>query len=256
MGSKCLSVLCENLRYSAPVLASELLLSLEKAANSKRAIELERYFKTGVGEYAHGDIFLGITVPTTRKLARDYFDLTLPELRKLMKSQFHEARFSALVILVHKFKRANSHEEQEQIFDFYMAELRKGRINNWDLVDVSAPTIGAHLLDMRGARTFLQSMAEDENLWIRRSSILFTFASLKIGDRKPTLSICTKLLGDDHDLIHKAVGWALREVGKQSPTELRAYLERNGRKMSRTTLRYAIEKFSISERKQWLERTR
>ena len=236
--------------------AEDFLSALQEEASPRKARELQRFFKTGFGEYAHGDIFLGITVPTTRKLARDYFDLTLPELRKLMKSQFHEARFSALVILVHKFKRANSHEEQEQIFDFYMAELRKGRINNWDLVDVSAPTIGAHLLDMRGARTFLQSMAEDENLWIRRTSILFTFASLKIGDRKPTLTICTKLLSDDHDLIHKAVGWALREAGKQSPSELRAYLEKYGRKMSRTTLRYAIEKFPIDERKQWLERTR
>ena len=236
--------------------AEDFLSALQEQASPRKARELQRFFKTGFGEYAHGDIFLGITVPTTRKLARDYFDLTLPELRKLMKSQFHEARFSALVILVHKFKRANSHEEQEQIFDFYMAELRKGRINNWDLVDVSAPTIGAHLLDMRGARTLLQAMAEDENLWIRRTSILFTFASLKIGDRKPTLTICTKLLGDEHDLIHKAVGWALREVGKQSPSELRAYLEKYGRKMSRTTLRYAIEKFPISERKQWLERTR
>lgn len=236
--------------------AEDFLSALQEEASPRKARELQRFFKTGVGEYAHGDIFLGITVPTTRKLARDYFDLTLPELRKLMKSQFHEARFSALVILVQKFKRANSREEQEQIFDFYIAELRKGRINNWDLVDVSAPTIGAHLLDMRGARTFLQSMTEDENLWIRRTSILFTFASLKIGDRKPTLSICTKLLNDDHDLIHKAVGWALREVGKQSPSELRAYLEKYGRKMSRTTVRYAIEKFSINERKQWLEHTR
>ena len=236
--------------------AEDFLSALQEEASPRKARELQRFFKTGVGEYAHGDIFLGITVPTTRKLARDYFNLTLPELRKLMKSQFHEARFSALVILVHKFKRANSHEEQEQIFDFYMAELRKGRINNWDLVDVSAPTIGAHLLDMRGARTYLQSMAEDANLWIRRTSILFTFASLKIGDRKPTLTICTKLLSDDHDLIHKAVGWALREAGKQSPSELRAYLEKYGRKMSRTTLRYAIEKFPIDERKQWLERTR
>ena len=236
--------------------AEDFLSALQEEASPRKARELQRFFKTGVGEYAHGDIFLGITVPTTRKLTRDYFNLTLPELRKLMKSQFHEARFSALVILVHKFKRANSHEEQEQIFDFYMAELRKGRINNWDLVDVSAPTIGAHLLDMRGARTFLLAMAEDANLWIRRTSILFTFASLKIGDRKPTLSICTKLLGDDHDLIHKAVGWALREVGKLSSSELRAYLEKYGRKMSRTTLRYAIEKFPIDERKQWLERTR
>ena len=236
--------------------AEDFLSALQEEASPRKARELQRFFKTGFGEYAHGDIFLGITVPTTRKLARDYFDLTLPELRKLMKSQFHEARFSALVILVHKFKRANSHEEQEQIFDFYMSELRKGRINNWDLVDVSAPTIGAHLLDMRGARTYLQSMAEDANLWIRRTSILFTFASLKIGDRKPTLTICTKLLSDDHDLIHKAVGWALREAGKQSPSELRAYLEKYGRKMSRTTLRYAIEKFPIDERKQWLERTR
>ncbi len=236
--------------------AEDFLSALQEEASPRKARELQRFFKTGVGEYAHGDIFLGITVPTTRKLVRNYFELTLPEVRKLMKSQFHEARFSALVILVHKFKRANSHEEQEQIFDFYMAELRKGRINNWDLVDVSAPTIGAHLLDMRGARTYLQSMAEDANLWIRRTSILFTFASLKIGDRKPTLTICTKLLSDDHDLIHKAVGWALREAGKQSPSELRAYLEKYGRKMSRTTLRYAIEKFPIDERKQWLERTR
>lgn len=236
--------------------AEDFLSALQEEASPRKARELQRFFKTGVGEYAHGDIFLGITVPTTRKLVRNYFELTLPEVRKLMKSQFHEARFSALVILVHKFKRANTHEEQEQIFDFYMAELRKGRINNWDLVDVSAPTIGAHLLDMRGARTYLQSMAEDANLWIRRTSILFTFASLKIGDRKPTLTICTKLLSDDHDLIHKAVGWALREAGKQSPSELRAYLEKYGRKMSRTTLRYAIEKFPIDERKQWLERTR
>lgn len=236
--------------------AEDFLSALQEEASPRKARELQRFFKTGVGEYAHGDIFLGITVPTTRKLVRNYFELTLPEVRKLMKSQFHEARFSALVILVHKFKRANSHEEQEQIFDFYMVELRKGRINNWDLVDVSAPTIGAHLLDMRGARTFLLAMAEDENLWIRRTSILFTFASLKIGDRKPTLTICTKLLSDDHDLIHKAVGWALREAGKQSPSQLRAYLEKYGRKMSRTTLRYAIEKFPIDERKQWLERTR
>ena len=236
--------------------AKGLLRALQESANPRKALELARYFKTGPGEYAAGDIFLGITVPRTRAIARNYRELALSELKKVIKSSFHEARFSALVILVDRFKRADNHAEEKAYFDFYMNELRQGNINNWDLVDVSAPTVGAFLLNAKGARKFLHEMAVDQNLWVRRTSILFTFASLRIGDTKPTTEISTKLLGDEHDLIQKAVGWALREVGKIDPEILRKYLTKYGHKMSRTTLRYAIEKFSAKERKMWLERTR
>ena len=236
--------------------AKGLLQELQERANPRKALELARYFKTGPGEYAAGDVFLGITVPDSRAIARNYRELSLSELKKVIKSPFHEARFSALIILVDKFKRAQNHDEEKAYFDFYINELRRGNINNWDLVDVSAPTVGAFLLSSRGARKFLHEMAIDENLWVRRTSILFTFASLRIGDTKPTIDISTKLLGDEHDLIQKAVGWALREVGKIDQAILRKYLTKYGRKMSRTTLRYAIEKFSAKERKMWLEGTR
>ncbi len=236
--------------------AEELLRALQESASPRKARELARYFKTGPGEYAAGDIFLGITVPSARAIARNYRELSLSELKKVIRSPFHEARFSALIILVAKFKRAQNHAEEKAYFDFYINELRRGNINNWDLVDVSAPTVGAFLLNSKGARKVLHEMARHENLWVRRTSVLFTFASLRIGDTKPTIDISTKLLGDEHDLIQKAVGWALREVGKIDPAILRKYLTKYGHKMSRTTLRYAIEKFSAKERKMWLERTR
>ena len=236
--------------------AEKLLRELREQANPRKARELQRFFKTGAGEYAHGDIFLGITVPTTRSIARNYLDLPISQLRKLTHSPFHEVRFCALVILINKYQRAKDRHEEERYFDFYMAELRKGKINNWDLVDVSAPTLGRFLLTAKGSRTFLREMAKDANMWVRRTSILFTFASMRIGDIRPTLDISTKLLSDEHDLIHKAVGWALREVGKINPAELRAYLASHGKRMSRTTLRYAIEKFTPQERKMWLEQTR
>lgn len=236
--------------------ALELLRELREQANPKKARELQRFFKTSPGEYAEGDLFLGITVPIIRRISRDFFDMSLPELRKLLASPIHEARFCALIILVKKFTQSQTRADEKKYFDFYRAQLNKGRINNWDLVDVSAPTIGQYLLTEKSARQTLKEMTQSKNLWVRRSSILFTFASLRIGDTKPTFAISTRLLSDDHDLMHKAVGWALREAGKIHPTQLRAYLEKHGRQMSRTTLRYAIEKFSASERKNWLEKTR
>jgi 3-methyladenine DNA glycosylase AlkD len=236
--------------------AEGLLGELKEKANPRKALELQRFFKTGPGEYAEGDLFLGITVPTSRTIARRYFDLSFPDLRKLLSSPIHEARFCALIILVKRFTRSQTRAEEEECFAFYMAHLREGRINNWDLVDVSAPTIGQYLLTEKGSRQVLTEMAGSKNLWVRRSSILFTFAALRIGDTKPTFEISTLLLADDQDLMQKAVGWALREAGKISPTQLRQYLEKHGKKMSRTTLRYAIEKFTASERKNWLTQTR
>ena len=236
--------------------AKALLGELREKADPKKARELQRFFKTGPGEYAEGDVFLGITVPVSRKIARQYLDITLPELKKLLSSPIHEARFCALVILVEQFRRLQTQSDEKRYFDFYIEQLKKGRINNWDLVDVSAPTIGQYLLTERGAQGTLKEMTRSKNLWVRRSAILFTFASLRIGDTKPTLNISTQLLSDDHDLIHKAVGWALREAGKIDSAQLRGYLEKHGKNMSRTTLRYAIEKFSAKERKNWLERTR
>lgn len=236
--------------------ANEVLRELREKANPKKAMELQRFFKTGPGEYAEGDIFLGITVPTIRTIARAHQELSLSDLQKLLGSKFHEARFCALVILTNQFKNAKSEREEKQFFDFYMRVLKTGSVNNWDLVDVSAPTLGQYLLVTHGSLDLLQKMARSKDLWIRRTAILFTFASLRIGDYKPTLHISSVLLHDDHDLIHKAVGWALREVGKISPVQLRNYLQKHGKEMPRTTLRYAIEKFSVAERKKWLLATR
>lgn len=236
--------------------AEELLEALGEKASPKKARELQRFFKTGPGEYAEGDLFLGVTVPTSRSISRGYLDMSLPEIKKLLASEIHEARFCALVILVKQFTQSTTMADEKKYFEFYIAQLKKGRINNWDLVDVSAPTIGQYLFTEKGARQTLKEMARSKNLWVRRSSILFTFASLRIGDTKPTFEISTRLISDEHDLIHKAVGWALREAGKINPTELRTYLDKNGKNMSRTTLRYAIEKFSAAERKNWLEKTR
>ncbi|MFZ9926733.1 MAG: DNA alkylation repair protein [Candidatus Nanopelagicaceae bacterium] len=236
--------------------AESVLRELKSRANARKAVELQRFFKTDKGEYAEGDIFLGIAVPEIRKVAREYEALELTELAKLMASPLHEVRFSALVILTSRFKKAKSAAEEKRYYTFYIKVLKKGQINNWDLIDVSAPTIGQYLLNEKGSLTTLRAMANSKVLWIRRAAILFTFASLRIGDTKPTIDIARALLRDNHDLMHKAVGWALREVGKRNPGELLEFLRKHGKVMSRTTLRYAIEKFSAAERKRWLEVTR
>ncbi len=236
--------------------SQDVLRELREQANGLKARELERYFKTGPGEYAEGDVFLGLTVPVIRTIARRYSDISNTELKRLFPSHFHEARFCALVILVNKFNGVTDPKEAARFFNLYLNELRRGRVNNWDLVDVSAPTLGRFLLTKKNSRNILIEMSRHDNLWVRRTAILFTFASLRIGETKPTLDISTKLLEDDHDLIQKAVGWALREVGKISAAQLRSYLKKHGRQMSRTTLRYAIERFSAHERKRWLTTTR
>ncbi len=234
--------------------ANDVLKELRALANPRKAIELQRFFKTGPGDYAEGDIFLGIVVPKTRVIAKKYSDLSLPEIKKLTQSVYHEVRFCGLLILVKQFEMAKNKSDQKRLFDFYVQQLKAGYINNWDLIDVTGVRMGRYLTDQRSSLTFLKKLAKSDDLWEKRMSVIFTFAFQKIGDPYPTLEMADILIKDDHDLIHKAVGWALREVGKMDGPLLRNYLSENLDQMPRTTLRYAIEKFSNAERKKWLSR--
>lgn len=232
--------------------AKDVVSDLKQIANSGKAIGLQRFFKTGPGDYAEGDIFLGIVVPQTRVIAKKYQDLSVPEIKRLTESIYHEVRFCGLLILVAQFEKAKTRATQKRLFDFYIRQLKSGYINNWDLIDVTAVRMGRYLLDEKSYVTTLRRLAKSKNLWERRISIVFTFAFQRVGEMDPTLEIADLLLEDDHDLIHKAVGWALREVGKKDGPLLRNYLRVNVVHMNRTTLRYAIEKFSATERKRWL----
>jgi 3-methyladenine DNA glycosylase AlkD len=232
--------------------AANVVSDLHRLANSRKATDLQRFFKTGPGDYAEGDIFLGIVAPLTRLIAKKYSDLSIVEIKKLTESKYHEIRFCGLLILVAQFEKAKSRSEEKRLFDFYIKQLKAGYINNWDLIDVTGVRMGAYLIDEKTPMPVLRRLAKSDDLWEKRMSIIFTFAFQKIGDMDPTLEIADLLLKDDHDLIHKAVGWALREVGKKDGPMLRNYLKANVAHMPRTTLRYAIEKFSAPERKRWL----
>lgn len=232
--------------------AKDVVSDLKKLANPRKAIDLQRFFKTGPGDYAEGDIFLGIVVPQTRIIAKKYTDLSLTEIKRLTESVFHEVRFCGLLILVSQFEKAKTRAIQKRFFNFYLTQLKAGYINNWDLIDVTGIRLGAYLINEKNSLMIMRKLAKSKNLWERRMSIIFTFAFQRSGDLKPTLVIADLLLEDDHDLIHKAVGWALREVGKKDGPMLRNYLRINVDQMPRTTLRYAIEKFSATERKRWL----
>jgi len=232
--------------------AKDVIAELKALASSKKAKDLQWFFKTGPGQYAEGDIFLGVMVPQNRKIAKKYADLPLSEIKKLTESDFHEVRFCGLLILVSQFEKAKTKEIRKKLFDFYMNQLKAGFINNWDLIDVTGVRMGTYLTNEKSALKTLKELAKSKNLWERRMSVIFTFSFQKIGDPYPTLEMADILLKDDHDLIHKAVGWALREVGKMDGPLLRNYLKENVSEMPRTMLRYSIEKFSPTERKRWL----
>ena len=232
--------------------AALVIKELKSLASAKQAANLQRFFKTGAGDYAEGDIFLGVIVPQNRKIAKKYSDLPLSEIKKLTTSDYHEVRFCGLLILVSQFEKAKTRPLQKRYFDLYMRQLKSGFINNWDLIDVTGVRMGRYLLDEKSALTTLKKLARSKNLWERRMAVIFTFAFQKVGDPYPTLEMADLLLKDDQDLIHKAVGWSLRELGKKDGPLLRNYLKANVNKMPRTTLRYAIEKFSKTERKRWL----
>ncbi len=232
--------------------ASLALEELKGYGKKSRVSDLARFYKTGPGEYAEGDLFLGGTVPQTRSVANSYKNLELVEVQKLFNSPFHEARLCAAIILNLQFKAAKSSQERKRIFDFYLKQVRAERINNWDIVDVSAPWMGVYLLEIDDPMPLLIKFSKSKSLWQRRVSIILTFALIRAGDLEPTLIISEALLKDKEDLIHKAVGWMLREMGKKDVMLLRGFLKQHSHEMPRTMLRYAIERIPEKERKKWL----
>jgi 3-methyladenine DNA glycosylase AlkD len=234
------------------VSAQLVLQELKSSGNPSRAHHSQGFFKTGPGEYGEGDVFLGLTVPAVRKISGKHQDLELSEIAKLMDSQLHESRLSGLIILTNQYKKLKSDKEKKAAFNFYMKQLKLGNINNWDLVDVSAPTFGEYLMTQEDAFTPLRKLSKSKSLWERRVSIIFTFAFIRKGEVALTFDVAELLLEDDHDLIHKAVGWMLREAGKRDVMLLRSFLHENSHVMPRTMLRYSIEKLPEIERKKLL----
>ena len=221
---------------------------LSKLSNPEKAKKLSGFFKTGKGEYGEGDIFLGISVPEQRKVAKRYLDLPLSDLQELLSSKIHEHRLTALLILVSKYGKTNN-SGKEEIFRFYLKNTEN--INNWDLVDLSAPKIiGDYLFNKDTSILF--KLAKSDNLWERRIAILSTFKFIRNNDFEDALSISELLLHDEHDLIHKAVGWMLREIGKRDQEIEERFLSKYYMQMPRTMLRYAIEKFDENKRKFYL----
>jgi 3-methyladenine DNA glycosylase AlkD len=207
-----------------------------------------KFFKTGKGEYGEGDRFIGIPVPLLRKIARQHLSLGFADLKQLLGSPIHEYRSAALEILVAQYARADE-PQRERIVAFYLRHTR--RMNNWDLVDAASPYILGRHLKTR-SRKVLHEFAASPNLWERRIAIVATLGLIRGGDIDETFRIAEKLLSDKHDLIHKAVGWALRESGKVSASRLVAFLRRHYQRLPRTTLRYAIERFPAHQRKKFL----
>jgi 3-methyladenine DNA glycosylase AlkD len=230
----------------------QLQTELKKLANPDLAQFAQRFFRTGPGEYGDGDRFRGIRVPEIRKLVSKYAVLPLSETRSLLKSEFHEDRLLALLILVRQFAKADE-LVRTRIYEFYLKNM--DAVNNWDLVDSSAPYIvGPYLLDKD--RQPLHRLARSPNLWQRRIAIIATSHFIRNNDFAYTLAISEVLLDDREDLIHKAVGWMLREVGKRNLEIELAFLKKHAGRMPRTMLRYAIEKLPESQRKDWLVRSR
>jgi 3-methyladenine DNA glycosylase AlkD len=217
-------------------------------ANPKKAAFLAGFFKTGPGQYAEGDRFLGVTVPALRQLARQFRHLGLPDCERLLQSPHNEERCLALLILVEHFEKGDA-ATKNKVYRLYAKN--RHRVNNWNLVDGSAPYIvGPHLL--RRSRSWLYQLARSPSLWDRRIAILATFSFIRAGDFADALKLTAHFLDDEHDLMHKACGWMLREIGKRDPAVLETFLRRHHRHMPRTMLRYAIERFPPARRKAYL----
>jgi 3-methyladenine DNA glycosylase AlkD len=234
------------------MILNNLKKDLKKFANPKRAKVNQWFFKTGKGEYGEGDVFIGLTMPDVRKIAKKYIHLSIKEVEQLLHSKIHEHRMVALVIWTYQFEKADN-KTREKIYKAYLKNTKW--INNWDLVDVTTPGIvGMFLLDKD--RKILYDLAKSKNLWEKRIAILATFAFInKNKESKDTLKIAEILLDDEHDLIHKGVGWMLREVGKRvSQQKEEEFLRKHYKKMPRTMLRYAIERFDEKKRQFYLKK--
>ena len=221
---------------------------VRKLANPTKAKSAAWFFKTGPGDYGEGDQFIGLTVPKQRGIARRFRELPLSDALKLLKSPVHEKRLIALFIMVEHYRRGDE-AARHRVYQAYLRNTKL--VNNWDLVDSSAAQIvGAHLTDK--PRGILPKLARSQSLWERRISIIATYAFIKAGESRDTLKIAKLLLADEHDLIHKAVGWMLRELGNRDPAAERGFLDKHADTMPRTMLRYAIEKFPETERQRYL----
>ncbi len=219
-----------------------VIKELDKLADTKKAKVVAKYFKTGKGEYGEGDVFIGVTVPDMRAVALSYTVTPLPEIQKLIQSSIHEHRFTALLILTYQ-------PLTKEIYDFYLNNT--AYVNNWDLVDVSASLIvGKYLFDKK--KNILKLLAKSKSIWERRIAIVATHYFIKQHDLDTPLEIAELLLDDAHDLMHKAVGWTLREIGKVDEERLVEFLHTHKKRIRRTTLRYAIERFSPDERKTFM----
>jgi len=226
--------------------AKDVRRELERIADAKQAAILSKFFKTGKGEYGEGDVFIGVKVPAQRSVALQSLALPKEEITLLLDDPVHECRLTGALILVAQYHRGDE-KTRERLCRFYLSRLRG--INNWDLVDLSAPKIlGEHLLVKPGDRKILYRLVKSRNLWERRVAVLATYPSIKRGDFTDILALSKLLLNDDHDLMHKAVGWMLREAGKVNLEAEETFLKRHYRDMPRTMLRYAIEKFPKKKR--------
>jgi len=229
--------------------AENVRKALKAKANASKARLLQGFFKTGPGEYAEGDIFLGLTVPQQRAIGGAFRDLPIQEAIRLLRSKIHEERLTALIILTNRYRRDES--ARPAIARAYLGNLKW--VNNWDLVDLSTHIILGPWLEHR-SRAPLYKLARSKNLWERRVAMVATSYYIYHGDHRDCFKLAEILMKDEHDLMHKAVGWMLREVGKRvSPDLLRGFLKKNAARMPRTALRYSIERFSPAERKRWLE---
>ncbi len=226
---------------------------LRAHADPERAKTSAWFFKTGKGQYGEGDKFLGLTMPLQRKIVAKYHDLSFAEIEKLLNDPYHEMRMAAVLVLVAQFAKGDK-EKQKNVFDFYLAHAKQ--INNWDLVDASAEyVVGAYLYNRD--KKILTTLAQSQNLWERRIAIISTFYFIKNKKHEPTFKIAEKLLKDKEDLIHKATGWMLREVGKRCGQETEEiFLKKHAPQMPRTMLRYSLERFVEEERKKYLSVTK
>ena len=232
--------------------AADAEQELNKHENPADAVFLQRFFKTGKGEYGEDDIFIGLRVPQTRKIAKQFNNLALPEIEKLLESPVHEHRLAALVIMTNQAKKADD-SHKKTLYDLYLK--RTDRINNWDLVDISCrEVVGGYLMDK--SRAPLYKLAKSKDLWERRIAMVSTWQFIREGQLDDTFAIAELLLYDTHDLIHKAVGWMLREAGKKDEAALKEFLDARAITMPRTALRYSIERLHPADKVRYMSARR
>jgi len=231
--------------------AAHVIAALQAQAEPARAKTYQWFFKTGPGQYGEGDIFIGVTVPKQRAIAKQFRQLPLTEIATLLRSKIHEHRLTALHILVLQFAKADA-STQTKLYRFYLSKRR--HINNWDLVDASAPYIvGTYLLSNPAEKAHLKTWAASKNVWERRIAVVSTWMLIRHNQSTEILQLAAQLKNDPHDLMHKAVGWMLREMGKRNPGALVKFLDKHTTTLPRTTLRYAIEKMTPEQRRYYLD---